>query len=158
MQGLYGEMGNMDLGAAGKELKQAKRVLSTRQTDEDAVVLVDELELTQRFVKLFPESFFDRHLVIHKHQIDSTDDEEEGQDMVPMQVSALEHDVGNDAEHSQRDAFLNDLQLNEVEGSAVLDKTQTVGGDLTAVFKEGDAPRKDNDAYQRPVVRHTVLL
>ena len=75
-----------------------------------------------------------------------------------MQVGALEHDVGNDAEHGQRDAFLNDLQLNEVEGSAVLNEAETVGRNLTAVFKEGDAPREDNDAYQWPVVRYTVLL
>ena len=42
--------------------------------------------------------------------------------MVPVQVGALEHDVGYDAEHCQGDAFLNNLQLNEVEGSPVLDE------------------------------------
>ena len=57
VQGLYGEVGDVDLGTTGKELKQAEGVLSTRQTDEDAVVLVDKLELSQCFVKLFPKSF-----------------------------------------------------------------------------------------------------
>ena len=66
--------------------------------------------------------------------------------MVPMQMSALEHDVGNDTEHGQRDAFLDDLQLNEVEWTAVIYKSQTVGRHLTAVFKEGDAPRESDDA------------
>ena len=75
-----------------------------------------------------------------------------------MQVGALEHDVGNDAEHGQRDALLDDLQLNEVERAAVLDEAETVGGYLTAVFEEGNAPREDDDAYQWPVVRYTALL
>ena len=54
--------------------------------------------------------------------------------MVPMQMSALEHDVGNDAEDGQRDALLNDLQLNEVEGSAIFYKAKTIGRNLAAVF------------------------
>ena len=78
--------------------------------------------------------------------------------MVPMQVCSLEHDVGNDAEHSQRDALLDDLQLDEVEGSAVLDEAEPIGRHLTAVFKESDAPRKRNDTQQGPVVRDAVLL
>jgi len=57
-----------------------------------------------------------------------------------MQMGALEHDVGDDAEHGQRDALLYDLQLDEVEGTAVFYETDTVGRHLTAVFKEGDAP------------------
>ena len=61
--------------------------------------------------------------LFHEHQIDGADNEEERQDMVPMQVCALEHDVGNDAEHGQRDTLLYDLQLNEVERSAILYKT-----------------------------------
>ena len=60
--------------------------------------------------------------------------------MVPVQVGALEHDVGNDAEDGQRDALLDDLQLNEVERAAVLDESQTVGGYLTTILKEGNAP------------------
>ena len=60
--------------------------------------------------------------------------------MVPVQVGALEHDVGDDAEDGQRDALLDDLQLDEVEGPSVLDKADAVGGYLTAVLEEGDAP------------------
>ena len=60
--------------------------------------------------------------------------------MVPVQVGALEHDVGDDAEDGQRDALLDDLQLDEVEGTAVLDKAYAVGRYLTAVLEEGDAP------------------
>ena len=57
MQGLDSKVGDMDLGATGEKFQQTEGVLAARQTDEDAVVLVDKLELSQRFVKLFPKSF-----------------------------------------------------------------------------------------------------
>ena len=57
-----------------------------------------------------------------------------------MQVCTLEHDVGTDAEHCQRDALLNNLQLNEIKGTAVLYETETISWYLTAVFEEGDHP------------------
>ena len=57
MQGLDGKVRDMDLGTTGEKFQQAEGILATRQTDEDAVVLVDKLELSQRFVKLFPKSF-----------------------------------------------------------------------------------------------------
>ena len=121
MQGFDGEVGDMNLGTACEELQQTEGVLATRQTDEDAVVLVDKLELSQRFIESLPKSFVKRHL-LHENQIDGADNEKECQDVVPVQMSALKHDIGNNAEYSQRDAFLNNLQLYEVEGSAVLDE------------------------------------
>ena len=57
----YGEVGNMDTRATGEELQEAKGVLATRQTDEDAVTLVDELVLSQRLVECLPESFLECH-------------------------------------------------------------------------------------------------
>ena len=96
--------------------------------------------------------------LFHEHQIDGTNDEEEGQNMVPMQMSALEHDVGNNTEYSQRDALLNDLQLDEVKRTTVLDKAKTVGRYLTAVFKEGDAPRENDNADEGPVAAGARFL
>ena len=61
MEGFDSEVGNVDFGTASQEFKQAERVLATRQADEDAVVLVDKLVLSQCFVKLFPKSFVERH-------------------------------------------------------------------------------------------------
>ena len=72
--------------------------------------------------------------LFHEHQIDGTYNEHESQDMVPVQVGALEHDVGYHAENGQRDTLLNHLQLNQVEGTAILHKAQSVGGHLTTVF------------------------
>jgi hypothetical protein len=55
-------------------------------------------------------------------------------------MRALEHDVGYDAEHGQRDALLDDLELDEVKGTSVVHEAQSVGGHLTTILKEGDAP------------------
>ena len=121
MQGLYGEVGDVNLGASGEEFEQAEGVLATRQSDEDFIVLVDKLELSQRFIESLPKFFVKRHL-LHENQIDGADNEKECQDVVPVQVSALKHDIGNNAEYSQRDALLNNLQLYEVEGSPILDE------------------------------------
>lgn len=71
--------------------------------------------------------------------------------MIPMQMGALEHDVDNDAEDSKRDAFLYNLQLNEIEGSSVLNEPQTIGGNLAAVFEEGYHPREGDDTNEWPV-------
>ena len=46
MERLDGEVGDIDLGTTSEEFQQAQRVLATRQTDEDFVVLVDELILS----------------------------------------------------------------------------------------------------------------
>ena len=75
-----------------------------------------------------------------------------------MQVCTLEHDVGNDAEYGQRDTFLYDLQLNKVKGTAIFYKAETISGYLTAVFEEGNHPRKGNDSDEGPVVGNAVLL
>ena len=78
--------------------------------------------------------------------------------MVPMQVCALKHDVGNDTEHRQRDALLDDLQLDEVEGSSILDEAEPIRRHLAAVFEEGDAPREYDDPDEWPMVADPVLL
>ena len=78
--------------------------------------------------------------------------------MVPMQMGALEHDVGNDAEYGQRDALLNDLQLDEVKRTTVLDEAETVGRNLATVLEEGDAPREDDDTNEWPVAAGARLL
>ena len=63
MKCLDGEVGDMDVRATGEELQEAKGVLATGQTDEDAVTLVDELVLSQRLVECLPESFLERHFI-----------------------------------------------------------------------------------------------
>ena len=78
--------------------------------------------------------------------------------MIPMQMGALEHDVGNDAEDCQRDTLLDNLQLDEVERTTILNETNAIGWYLTTIFKEGDAPREADDADKRPMAGCACLL
>ena len=78
--------------------------------------------------------------------------------MIPVQMGALEHDVGDDAEDGQGDTLLNDLQLNEVEGTTVLNEPNTVGRNLAAILEEGYHPRKSNDTDEWPIARRARLL
>ena len=78
--------------------------------------------------------------------------------MVPMQALSLEEDVGDDGEDDERHALLNHLELNQVEGTAIIDESDSVGRYLTAVFEEGDRPTEGDDSYQRPVATHPCLL
>ena len=78
--------------------------------------------------------------------------------MVPVEVLPLEEDVGDDNEDDERDDLLNDLQLHQGERAAVSDEAYPVGRYLTAVFKEGDCPREEYDAQQRPVCGDAGLV
>ena len=75
-----------------------------------------------------------------------------------MQMGALEHDVGNDAEHCKGNALLDDLQLDEVEGATIFYKAQAVGRHLAAVLEEGDAPGEDDYAEEGPVAAGARFL
>jgi len=58
----------------------------------------------------------------------------------------LEDKVGNDSKDDQRNTLLNHLELDKVEGTAIIDKANAVGRDLAAVLEESDHPRKgDNE-------------
>ena len=64
MEGFDRKTGNVNFGTTRQELKQTKRILATRQADEDFVVLVDQLEHAQRFVKSFPKFLFEGHCYV----------------------------------------------------------------------------------------------
>lgn len=68
-----------------------------------------------------------------------------------MQRFTLEKHHCEHGEYHKRDCLLHHLELHESEWSAVAHKTDAVGGHLTEVFKEGDAPREENDDQQGPV-------
>ena len=79
-------------------------------------------------------------VLFHKYQIYGTDDEQESEDVVPMEVRALKQDVRDDTEYRNGYTLLNHLQLHNVERSSVGAEAQAVGRHLTAILKEGDAP------------------
>ena len=78
--------------------------------------------------------------------------------MVPVQVCALKQNVGYHAEDGQRDTLLDNLQLNEVERTSVLNEANTIGGNLAAILEEGYHPRKSNDTYEWPIARRARFL
>ena len=86
------------------------------------------------------------------------DQAEEGGEVVPLEGLALEEEVDDDREDGQGDGFLDDLQLHEVEGTAVAGEADAVGRDGEAVFEEGDAPGEQDDQDQRPAGRDFHLL
>ena len=81
---------------------------------------------------------------------DGEDDAEEGDDVVPVDGLSLEDEGDDDGEDGQGDDLLDDLELDEVEGTAVLGITYAVGRDREAVLEEGDAPGEQDDQYERP--------
>ena len=78
--------------------------------------------------------------------------------MVPMQLLVLKDKVGDDSEDHQRDALLDHLELDKVKGTAVIDKTDAICGNLATVLEEGDHPREGDDEVEGPVVRDARLL
>lgn len=78
--------------------------------------------------------------------------------MVPVEGLALEDQNREQGEDGQGDYFLYYLELDEVEGAAVVHEAYAVGGDLEGILEEGDAPREEDDPDQRPVVDELHLL
>ena len=84
---------------------------------------------------------------------DFAEDEEGGGDEAEacpevVKAEALAHvDHGEDGEDDHGDDFLDDFELAERVGL----EANTVGGDLEAVFEEGDAPAKEDRDEEGPV-------
>ena len=72
--------------------------------------------------------------------------------MVPLQGFALEEEDYHDGEDRQGDRFLDDLELDQAEGTAVDSGSDPVGRDHQGIFQQGDAPGKQNHQNQRPAV------
>ena len=97
-------------------------------------------------------------LRLHKDEVDSGYETKGCGGVVPVQLLMLEDEVRNDREDHQRDALLDHLQLHEVEGTAVIDETNSVGWHLTAVLEEGNHPREGDDQIEGPVRGDARLL
>ena len=88
--------------------------------------------------------------LLHKHEHNSQNDEQETNRVVPLKMLALKHEGDNDRKDYQRDNLLNDLQLEEREGSSVYVRPDTIGRHQEAVFKECYSPRGNDDKEKRP--------
>ena len=79
------------------------------------------------------------------------DDEDEGDDVVPLQCFVIEDRGGNDGEYGQGNSFLDDLQLHKGEGASVDSATHGVCGNHEEVFDERYAPGGKDYENQGPV-------
>ena len=75
--------------------------------------------------------------------------------MVPIQAFSLEKDIYYDREDADADTFLYDLLLYKRKRTTVANETDAVCRHLAAILKQGNAPRKSNNAYYRPLCRHS---
>jgi hypothetical protein len=70
-----------------------------------------------------------------EHEVDRAQQTQPGPEKVESQ-RLLHVEDGERDEHDQRDRFLQDFQLSELQRT----KTDPVGGDLQQIFEEGDTP------------------
>lgn len=129
---------------------RAMSTLSPSSIMEKSNRALSNFSLNFRWSFLSSFEGFVSSISFHEYEVDSTDDEQESQNVVPMKALPLKQDVGHNCEHAQADALLDDLELDKRERAAVADKAHSVGWHLTAIFKEGDAPGEDDDTHQGP--------
>ena len=96
--------------------------------------------------------------LLQKSEENGQNQQAESHKVIPVEGLSLEQEVGDDGKYRQRNDFLNDLELDERERTAVLREAHPVGGHHKRVFEEGDSPGKEDDADERPVVRNLHLL
>ncbi len=80
------------------------------------------------------------------------DDENERNDVVPSEGFGLEDSDDDGCEHGERNGFLNDFQLDEVERAAVDGRADAVGRNHERILEQGNAPRQEDDQKERPVL------
>ena len=78
--------------------------------------------------------------------------------MVERERLVLEKQQHEDGEDGQREELLNHLELPEVEGTAILDEADTVGGHHKAVLDQSDAPTEKDDHRQRELTEPSGAL
>lgn len=70
--------------------------------------------------------------------------------MIPPQLESLESPQAEYHKHYQCDYFLNDLELQNGEWTAIAFKTHTVGRHLETVFEQGYTPGEQYHGIERP--------
>ena len=73
----------------------------------------------------------------------------EGGQVVPAEV-VLENNDGKERKYRERDALLDDLELNDTQRAPVAFKPNAVGRHPDAVFKQSHPPAKNHDRVDRP--------
>ena len=95
-----------------------------------------------------------RRGLLQEGEEDGEDQAGEGCEMVPVEGLSLEDEQDDDGEYGEGDYFLDDLELDQVEGTSVLSVSNAVGRNGEAVFEKGDAPGEQDDQDERPARRN----
>ena len=74
--------------------------------------------------------------------------------MVPMEGFALKQHRDHDGEDEQGDDLLNHLQLDEREGTSIVNKTDAIRRHLADILKESDTPREGDNGNQGPILAY----
>ena len=83
--------------------------------------------------------------MLFENEINGGHQTAEGHHVVPMERFSAEERRDDYGEDNQRHHFLNHLKLYERKRTTVVNEADAVGRYLAAIFKEGDAPREQDD-------------
>ena len=83
-----------------------------------------------------------------KNEIDGTDEQDAGYDMIPAYLH-VKRQCREDNEDHEGDDLLDDLQLHKRERSAVAFETDAVRRHLQTVLKKSDSPREQDHEDKR---------
>jgi hypothetical protein len=81
-------------------------------------------------------------------KINRQHEEHEADKVIPFQLFVFEKNQGERGEYHERHDLLNDFELHEREGAAVLSEADAIGRHYEAVFKKRDEPTGENEAEQ----------
>lgn len=93
-------------------------------------------------------------MLFQEGEEDSEDEAGESDEVVPVDGLPLEYEQDDDGENSEGNDFLDDLELDKIERTAVLAVADTVGGDGQTVLEKSYAPREKDDQDERPSGRN----
>ena len=89
------------------------------------------------------------HTSLPENEIDRQDQQAESDEVVVGEGLVLEEEEHEYGEDGERQELLDDLELPEVEGAAVVDEPDAVGRHHETVLNERDAPAEENHQRQR---------
>lgn len=91
-------------------------------------------------------------------KVHSQHEENEANEVIEPECFILEKYQGENDKDHQSDHFLDNLELDQAEGSPEFAEADPVGRYLEHIFKESDAPTEEDDADQSEVLTPRHLL
>ena len=83
--------------------------------------------------------------LLFEHKVDRQYQKNEGDDVVGPKGLCFEDQKGEYSKDHQGDHLLDDLQLDQAEGTSVFPEPDPVGWNLESVLEQGDAPAYQDD-------------